>query len=587
MRSVAALLLAAVVSLLVLLFWAIWGPRRLVSQSDKSVTVLGRPLLFPVTITHTRRKPVNNQFSHRVLLIGVPVGLCGRVGHLLSIDDKQRSGSTTPWDSWFRFDSARYLHRGDEHLGLGEKLHRFLRAQNLDPARWPYAYMLSVPQWLWWSRSVVTWWYLYSPARQLDAVIMEINNSFDEKRNVLFEVRRSGSDEHDPVKSAALAGEKEEDLDAAGMIHSLPSVPISAFYQGSWEKHVYASPFEKVEGSIATRFLDPLQESSWSAAVSLSNTTSISPAGDAKLTTRISCRERPLDPVRSTALSLVWFLVRWTLPITLTTPRIIFQALRIEYLGLMKMLDKPVIQRGSVPRRASAIERTLEPFFRECLSRHIQAYPDAVEVSYLPSRALSNEPVCLRSPSCVTGKDTPARHLEVEVLEPGFFSRITQYDSMAKGLAVEMRPVGDVADTAAQQLWVSDPVLLEDLLCSGASGTDSKPAAAAGLLWRVRAWLRGSATPSAMDLFVRSSMPPSLRLLYLLSLVQHLLAKRFALGSTVLLQLYGLGGVLALRWALLQIIVSDSGQLSAAGLAVYFLTLHFFGRMTKKAIYRA
>ncbi|KAM0665941.1 hypothetical protein ACQRIU_005285 [Beauveria bassiana] len=84
------------------------------------------------------------------------------------------------------FDPIRYLHRGDDDRGLKYKLNQFLKNRGEDPAQWPYAYLVSVPRFLCWSRSVVSWWYLYAADRRLDAVIMEINNSFDEKRPVLF-----------------------------------------------------------------------------------------------------------------------------------------------------------------------------------------------------------------------------------------------------------------------------------------------------------------------------------------------------------------------------------------------------------------
>jgi Protein of unknown function (DUF1365) len=211
--------------------------------------------------------------------------------------------------------------------------------------------MLSVPKFLWWSRNVVTWWYLYSPARELDAVIMEIKNSFGEKRNVLFRVYPADSNERFEV-------ETKEYLDDGANIQLLPSKARAKFYKGNWEKHVFASPFEKVEGAISTRFMDPLNKDSWKAKASFSNTTSISPSGESKMAARITPCGSPLDPVHATILDLAKLLWHWTLAGTLTTPRILFQAMRLHYyLGLMKMFDKPVIQHGSEPRMATEIER--------------------------------------------------------------------------------------------------------------------------------------------------------------------------------------------------------------------------------------
>lgn len=125
--AIAVTVLSSPILLLGYLMLGSLYPRRLTSVSDSSVSVLGRPLLFPVTLTHNRLAPVVNRFTHRVLMVGVPVGIKCQVGKLLAID----ADETLP--SWFTFDSKRYLHRGDEHLGLRGKLDAFLREQVCAP----------------------------------------------------------------------------------------------------------------------------------------------------------------------------------------------------------------------------------------------------------------------------------------------------------------------------------------------------------------------------------------------------------------------------------------------------------------------
>jgi hypothetical protein len=116
-----------------LLVWVLLDRRRLISTAQSPNSVLGRPLLFPVTLTHTRVSPVKNQFSHRVFLVGIPIGFRGRIGPFLSID---QDGPRLPYITssrrfftWFSFDPARYLQRGDNEHGLRDKLDRFLRSQ--------------------------------------------------------------------------------------------------------------------------------------------------------------------------------------------------------------------------------------------------------------------------------------------------------------------------------------------------------------------------------------------------------------------------------------------------------------------------
>lgn len=213
---------------------------------------------------------------------------------------------------------------------------------------------MSVPRFLWWERNVVSFWYLYSASQELDAMIMEINNSFDEKRNVLFQLQPESDG---PTAQMDLAREPKY-LDQEKTVLSLPSLPSARFYKGIWEKHIFASPFEKVEGYISTRFMDPLQASSFKHTDSIANIVSVGVEGESKMVTRISCREPPVDPVDVTTAHLVKYIFQWTVPSTLTTPRILFQALKIQYVqGLMKMMDRPVIQPGSVARHPTFIER--------------------------------------------------------------------------------------------------------------------------------------------------------------------------------------------------------------------------------------
>lgn len=135
-------ILFEIVALVTLLVRALFVTRQLISLSDKSQTVLGKPLLFPVKFNHTRFTPVKDRFSNRFLVVGVPVGLRCRIGNLLAVDDRSLDVSPPPDDTrltwsrivshfscWFSFDSVRFLHRGDHGLDLREKLDEFLRSQ--------------------------------------------------------------------------------------------------------------------------------------------------------------------------------------------------------------------------------------------------------------------------------------------------------------------------------------------------------------------------------------------------------------------------------------------------------------------------
>ena len=120
--------------------------RELVLRSNEhSVapkTFLGRPLLFPARLTHSRMFPEKYNYWINYFLVGVPVGLRGRVGTVMSIDSDPRASkpSTSVFFRssmnqfltrilWFRVDTNLYLHRGDGNMGLVAKLQCFLEEQ--------------------------------------------------------------------------------------------------------------------------------------------------------------------------------------------------------------------------------------------------------------------------------------------------------------------------------------------------------------------------------------------------------------------------------------------------------------------------
>lgn len=111
------------------------------------------------------------------------------------------------------------------------------------------------------------------------------------------------------------------------------------------------------------RLLDPLQALHMVSPETMATTTAVSDEGKLKSATRISINRAPIDPTEATLVQLFGRFVRWTLPGTLTIPRIIFQTMGIHhYLDTTKMKRKPVIRPGSVLRHATKTERRVDLF---------------------------------------------------------------------------------------------------------------------------------------------------------------------------------------------------------------------------------
>jgi hypothetical protein len=102
-------------------------------------SLLGRPLFFPSQLTHARMFPERYHYGIDYFLVGIPVGLHGRVGALMAIDsdgsDPQAQATSFQICAqrlfrkfiWFGIDTSHYLHRGDGHMSLTRKLELFLK----------------------------------------------------------------------------------------------------------------------------------------------------------------------------------------------------------------------------------------------------------------------------------------------------------------------------------------------------------------------------------------------------------------------------------------------------------------------------
>lgn len=123
---------------------AIFFRRRLVlwpeDYTQQGRDFIGKPLLFPAKLSHTRMFPEKYNYWYSYFVVGVPVGLHARIGTVLSIDinhptpystlkNVARSRSERIKHCWFTIDPIQYLDRGNDHLGLEGKLHAFLWSQ--------------------------------------------------------------------------------------------------------------------------------------------------------------------------------------------------------------------------------------------------------------------------------------------------------------------------------------------------------------------------------------------------------------------------------------------------------------------------
>ncbi|KAJ5742386.1 uncharacterized protein N7511_011405 [Penicillium nucicola] len=535
------------------------------SALNEDKEFIGKPLLFPTKLSHSRMFPERYNYTYDYFLVGIPVSLRGRVGSILSIDTAQPAPddpnkSTRSTKCWFKVDQRHYLEPGNSTLGLQGKLKRHLLSRGENPQQWPYAYMISIPKFLWFTRNAVSWWLLYNPSRELDAMVMEVNNSFGERKAAFFRLN-AGSAGTDANHTAEIMDSVPFQT-CSGLQHAKFVASASQFkmYKGNWDKDFFLSPFEKVEGYFTTTCSDPCNPFSGTKGPLHSNTTLYAPDGRPKIISRLfSCGE-PLDPLRATPWQLMRFICRWGYIGALSKQRIIYEALRVRFRGNLTYLRKPEVKNSNIPREETALERqvSLEKFFRLFLVHVVAHYPKPLKVIYEPSKSHWLFAETFHSPSSQLDlqKSLPELELTVRVLSPAFYTNVLQYEDPAAGLDKELTPLPLVADSNSQYIWTSDTSPLKQICSSKDVWPETTPTPKSRL-HRVREALihlsRNSSTPTFMDRFVNGYLDPAQQKAYQVAVARYLLAERYTFGSHLLLRLCENMAIIFGMWVLIYI----------------------------------
>lgn len=194
-------------------------------------------------------------------------------------------------------------------------------------------------------------------------MILEVNNSYGEKRNVFMHLipENTLSEGKSCEMISTVSG---RGCSGTQTFEFMSSVPTAKYYKCSWDKDIFASPFERVEGSFNLRFVDPLDPSPAKGGPLHNNMTLISTCGKPKVTSRLYSCAPPLDPLLASSWEVAIFLMKWSFIIPISLGRIVVEALRIRFRGNMPYLNKPDVKRKSIPRNASETEKYVPlPFF--------------------------------------------------------------------------------------------------------------------------------------------------------------------------------------------------------------------------------
>ncbi|KAI1416109.1 hypothetical protein F5Y13DRAFT_206131 [Hypoxylon sp. FL1857] len=394
----------------------------------------GRPLLFPCQTTHTRLFPKKHSFVYSYLLVGIPVGWTGAAGGMISNDEH-----STGADGWYKINAADYLERGSGHLGLRGKLNAYLESQGVDASRYPYAYLVTAAKFLGYHFNPVSFWYLYSADKNLAAIILEVNNTFDERR-MYFLTTDNTTESIEAPKGDSLEGDTPAH-------HSKP-------LRKTWPKDFHVSPFNSRKGAYSLVAHDPLNPSMEGRGPINNTINLISSKGHAKLVACIFSDGDAIDPTKMNTLQKFKFLASWWWVGFVTFPRIVKEATVLFFQKRLHVWYRPEPLKTSIGRHADKTECQLEPLFRRYLKHLVEKSPEPLMVKYVAS-GIADASVETMISDSARGKPSLVEEMEFKVLTPVFYSRFVYYAHDFEAIFSELNENSTI--------WVSNAKLLPKL----------------------------------------------------------------------------------------------------------------------------
>jgi hypothetical protein len=147
-------------------------------------------------------------------------------------------------------------------------------------------YLLTCPRFLNYIFSPASFWYLYTADLQLQYVIAEVNNTFDERR-----------------------------------IYLAPASNFSSIFQQTFAKDFHVSPFSSRKGSYVLAVNDLVKNGTISVTVTLRSS-----KGHPKLVARWWSTESAIDPETYPTSSSLWLLASWGWTVPLTCRSSLYQS---------------------------------------------------------------------------------------------------------------------------------------------------------------------------------------------------------------------------------------------------------------------
>ncbi|KUJ16097.1 uncharacterized protein LY89DRAFT_648248 [Mollisia scopiformis] len=390
-----------------------------------------KPMLFPCQTSHVRMFPKKHGFSYSYLLVGIPVGWKGNSRGMISAEEEDsrpwyiRWLSMKPSLGWWTVNSDDYLARGHVHDGLTGKLRGYLESQGVDHKKYAFAYLLTAAKFLGYASNPVSVWHLYSAKRELQALVLEVNNTSDERHTYFLEPS------------------------SAKLVSRGADIPDSIRYSGSLNKDFYVSTFNDRAGKYSVAAYDPLFPF-MSGAGPVNTTITLSSANSrAMLIARVYSAGQALDPSSMSVWAKTKFLASWWWVGYLTFfPRTVYEAFRLLFRRGVPWVSRPEPRKNTLSRHADPTEIHIEKHFWEYLEDRVMSSENDITLQYISAGLLGPSSEGRTARSHTSGERT----LEIRVLTPIFYSRIVQYADIYAGLLQEIQ---------SKTITISDLTLLK------------------------------------------------------------------------------------------------------------------------------
>lgn len=382
----------------------------------------------------------------------------------------------------------------------------------------------------------VSFWYLYSGDHVLSAIVLEVNNTFGERRPYL--VLRDFDAETKNLPAT---------VDGHGHVHDQGESAARVRIKNSWSKDFHVSPFNSRKGDYSLLASDPLganMDGFRGVDITINLTSS---KGQPKLVARLFSEGNAVDPSAMTMLEKLRFLSAWFWVGFVTFPRIAKEAFKLFFSRGLHVWYRPEPFKDSLGRHADAAERSLEAAFRRYLQHLVEHAKEPLVVKYTPSGIPDAQEETFLSPTEADGRK-PENRVHIKVLTPSFYTRFIGYAHDFEAIFCEL------AESCT--IWADKPDLLPKIFLKKPSPPLHTSSIVEFVLFKLVKSLRqrppvikrpltsaeavAAATPqgvdirlfrmSSMDAFILGQDDSGLRRSYQAAAIQVFAAERFFFG---------------------------------------------------------